>query len=572
MSIKINRYPAKEGGNFSMNGRNVMNIPVPDRGFTDLGNSYVVFRVNPTIVSSGTAAPAPVVAGGNVIYPMVFADPTHTAGGTDRSYTTTTAQALIRNSKVTYARAPGVNNERIQQNVWSQNLDWCKNSRGYQDAACPLSAGNTYTYGNIGGSGLPNTPFIQYSRPTTLPAAGTTTLTTPSQMRDVDCRIPMRHVDQLADGMHQFPMSAFGDTNYYLQLENVISTVAPAQMPQEIQCANLTTATDGNIGGANNIVYLTETFASNARLNDLPLYVSAPINLTATVAGGTIITVGTTVTSITVQAGGTIGFTCDPPLAAGGTGIACTDLAYSFMGYDPNSQVYTYPSVGSLVTAGGTAATGTCQGVTASWLVTNAYVELHELQLLPDQAKAAVAALRNLELPFLDVRTIIKNMYTTTTEYSDTVPYDPNCVGLAIMTPQTNTLTSGFDMATQYRHKVDNLDVQGRWVVVGPEQETAGADARLPVGRQYHNYLLDLFYQNMGKRLLKFDAPSVNYPNYIDTNTHAFFPLIVNGKPQGGIVSVNIQTTAGMQAKEVFWHFLYNRAIKIRDGQVVAVL
>lgn len=562
MSIKVNRYPSKEGGNFESHRRYIMNIPVPNRGFTDLGNSYVVYRTEPIITDTQS---------NNLVYPMVFADRTHFAGTSDRNYTLTTAQALIRNSKVTYDRAPGLRNETQQQNVLSQNLDWYKNSRGYQDAACVLSAGNSYNYGTLGNSGLPDSPFIQYSRPSALPAAGgTTSLSVPSQMRNVDCRIPMRHVDQFADGMHQFPMSVFGDTNYCIQLENVIKVVAPAQMPQNIACNALTTAVTGLVGDLNNPLVLTDNYLTNSRLNDIPLYVSAPINLTFTTAGvgGTVWGASRTVNTMLLTAGGTVKFLLDNPVDVGGTGVACTVVKYSFQGYQPASGTYQYPNTDNELVTGGTAATGTLWGLDADWNITNAYVELHELQLLPDQAKAAASALRNLEIPYFETVTVIKNMFDTA-QYSDTIPYDPNCVGLYILTPQMNTLTSGFDQAYQYRHKVDSLDAQGRWVIVGPDQET---NTSLPVGRQYHNYLLEAFFTNIGKRLLKYDAPSTNYTVYNDTCTHAFLPLIINGKPQGGIVSVDIQSRNNMQAKQVFWNLLNKRAVKVRDGQFVGVV
>ncbi len=540
-----------------MTGRSVMNIPVPDVGFTDLGNSYAVFRVQPSVTDTG---------GASRIYPMVFADPTHAAGGSDTQYTPCTAQALIRNTKATYDKAPQVQNEWIQQNVYNQNVDWYLNTRGNQDSMCVLDADATYNYGTIAGSGLPNTPFIQYSRPSLLPAAGTTTYNVMSQMRNPDMRIPMKHLDQLADGIHQFPMTAFGNTNYYVQLENVINVVSPAQMPQNIGCQNLTTATTAFIGDANNPIYLTETYTTNARLKDIPIYVGAPLNITTTYAAGTHNGTGV-VTTITLQSNGTVGFTITPPIAAGGTGVAVTLISFSYQGYDAlaagSAGTYDYPSPANIAHAG-----GAFNGISASWQITNAWVELHELKLMPDQLKAAQEGLRNLEIPYLEVRTVQKNMLSTTTEYSDTNPFDPGCVALAILTPQSNTLTSGFDSAGQYRHKVNTKDVEGRWVIVGPEQET---NARLSAGRQYHNYLLQFFFNNLGKPLKKFDAPAFNYTAYNDTNTHAMYPLVINDGETNGTVGINIQAATGgtMQQKVVFWQWIYRKALLIKNGQVV---
>lgn len=540
-----------------MNGRNVMNIPVPDVGFTDLGNSYAVFRVQPSVTDTTN--------GVSKIYPMVFADPTHGPTDTLTQYTGCTGQALVRNTRVTYEKAQ-IQNERIEQNVLHQNMDWHTVPRANQSCKTVLDGSNTYNYGQIGGSGLPNSPFIQYSRLSVLPAAGTgALLTTPSQMRNADIRVPMKHLDQLADGMHQFPMTAFGKANYYIQLENVINVVAPAQMPQKVACDNLTLAVDANVGSANNPIKITELYANNDRLMDVPLYVGAPLNITIT-AGGNVVPATSTVASLQCTAAGSIWFTLTTPIASGvAAGQVVSLISFSYQGYDALAagvRTYNYPSP----LAAGTA---NYVGISASWQITNAWIELHELKLLPEQQKAALEALRNMELPYLETRTIKKNMLQTTTEYSDVVPYDVGCVGLAVMTPQSNTLTSGFDSASQYRHKVNSNDVQGRWVIVGPEMETT---ASLPVGRQLHNYLMQTFFANYGQPLKKFDAPWSNYIAYNDTNTHAFYPLVINEGQQNGIVGLNVQTNGTMQQKQVYWQFLYQRAVQIKNGQVVAVL
>jgi len=162
-------------------------------------------------------------------------------------------------------------------------------------------------------------------------------------------------------------------------------------------------------------------------------------------------------------------------------------------------------------------------------------------------------------------------MLETTTEYCDTVPFDVGCMGLAVMTPQPNTMTSGFDSATQYRYKINSRDELGRWIIVGPEHETGDV---LPVGRQLHNYKLESLFSALGKSLKKYDAPAQDYEVYLDTNTHAMLPLEISDNAQNGVVSINLQTGNGgtMQAKTVFWQFLYQKAVVIKNGKVVGVI
>lgn len=554
MSVKIVRYTALEGGNWSINDQRTISILVPpsSSGFRDTHNSAIVFRTQATVVDT---------AGTNRIYPVVFADPTFRAGGTPLAYVPTTAGALIRHAKVTYENAPSVENELMQPNVYYQNIDWNLTSRGTKASMAVFNGSANYNYGTIAGSGLPNSPFIQYSRLAVIPGAGgTTALTVPSQMRVPDLRVPLKYADQLADGMRQFPSSAFGLATYLLQLENTINVVAPAQMPQLVACDNVTTADANGVGSALNRIPLTERYTTNLRLQDVPLYVSAPLNVVMTV-GGTQVRRTTVVTGLYVTDAGTVSFTCNPALPAGNA-AACTAISFSYEGYDPTAEVYTYPDPADLNA-------GAFTGISASWQVQNVWAEMMELTFLPEQQRLAVEALRNVEMAYTYVTQTKKIMQYDVPAgqiYSDVIQYNPGCIGVAIMTPQGNSLTSGFDEAKQYRNKINGKDVDGIWVVVGPDQEVM--DVRLGVGRQYHNYLLDRYLQRLGKKLKQLDAPNFNYANYTDYNTHAWYPMAIND-PGPGTVGIDIQANAAMANKPVYYYFHYNRMLQISGGRVV---
>ena len=566
MSIKINRYPALEGGNWSLNGRNVMTIKVPDVGFADLHNSYVCFRVQPTVTNTN---------GDVVIYPMVFADPTvGVVGATNLNYTLTSGQALIRNARVQYEKAR-IPNERIDQNVYHQNMDWYCNNRANQRCSTMLTGSNSRNYGRIGLSGLPDSPFIQYSRPSQLVGSPGAVADKYSQMRNPDILIPLKHIDQLADGARQFPMVAFGETLYTVQLENVFNVVAPAQMPAVI-FHNITVgvgnpplgapvAVNPSLGSATCPLFLAETYETERRLNDIPVYVGASMNFTYQIDMAAVVVAQVIISKISMLAGGNVAceFATPIPIVAGAG--AAINVTLRYLGYEATVpagvQSAGYPSPVALPNTG--------YGVSALWEITNAWVELHELKLNADQQKLALSAMKSMELPFLECRTIRKNMLQTTTEYSDAVPYDVGCIGLVLMTPQPNTMTSGFDLAYQYRFKVNSKDPLGRWIIVGPEHETSTV---LPVGRQLHNYQLESMFETLGKTLKKYDAPSLNYQSYQDQNTHAVFPLEIKDNMQNGVVSINLATNATMQQKTCYWQFLYQRAVQIKNGRVVAVL
>ena len=572
MSVKINRYPASEGGNWSINGRNVMTIKVPDVGFADLHNSYVVFRVEPkvqVIDNNGVIIEDP------IIYPMVFADvgpvgTVYNATDGETVFSPCTGQSLIRNCRVQYSRAQ-IQNERIDQNVFSQNMDWYTTTRANQRCSANLSGACNINYGTIGASGLPDTPFFQYSRPNTLYGGGGANATALSQTRNADILIPLKHIDQLADGMRQFPMVAFGETQYNIQLENVFNVVSAAQMPF-IPFDNIVVpAGPGNvsIGSADIPIILTEVFATQLRLNDIPIFVGASMNISYQVENADQLVGVVIIASVMALANGRVGVTFVNPRNTISNANDVIQVALTYVGYFPDvdsSQAVGYPDTRSTQENN--------YGAVASWNITNAYVELHELKLTTDQQKLALSAMRNMQLPFVQYQTVRKNMLLTATEYCDTVPYDVGCMGLVVMTPQPNKMTSGFDNASQYRYKINSRDELGRWVIIGPEQETRDS---LPVGRQLHNYKLESLFSGLGKTLKKYDAPAFNYQNYNDRNTHAILPLEIYDNAQNGVVSINLQ--AGdqniypeMQAKTVYWQFLYQKAVVIKNGQVVGVI
>jgi len=51
-------------------------------------------------------------------------------------------------------------------------------------------------------------------------------------------------------------------------------------------------------------------------------------------------------------------------------------------------------------------------------------------------------------------------------------------------------------------------------------------------------------------------------------------PLEISDNAQNGVVSINLQTGNGetMQAKTVFWQFLYQKAVAIKNGKVVGLI
>jgi hypothetical protein len=555
MSIKLNRYQADEAGPWSINA-NIMNIKVAETGIVDLAASYLGLRTAVTVTDSN---------GANLIYPVSFADLTLT--GANPTYVVAEGQSLVRDYSVGYSKT-ALANRSSYQNVYRHNMDWYTESRASQKAKAPLYSNSSYNYGTISGSGLPASSFIDYSRPTSFygAAAAPTApqyLTTLSYMKEAMIPIPMKHIDQLAaNQMHDFPSNVFGDRTYSLTLENFFNVVAPCQMPQGIGCADLTVAGSANFGTVANPIVLTEKFASTSRLNDVPLYVGAPITLKYKVNGGAVTYTAAVISGLAAKADGTIYVTTVAPITAILT-TAITALSISYRGYlavDPTTAVPLYwpsPVAGANII-----------GVTASWQVNEAHIYQFEKQMLPEMAQAANNALQDLEMPYLTVELAATKNVLGGPTYNDTVSHSPNTVGIAVMTPQTLTLTSGFDNVNYYRRLIGNYDPDQMNVVVGPEQETA---TQLSVGRQYHNWQLKIFLANIGESLSRFDAPNANYTQYYNKYTRGFYPLMLDGtmNPE---TSLRLVASAAnpMVQKTAFWFNINQNLLKIKRAKVMA--
>jgi len=213
-AIKVLRFRANES-EFTQNGRNRTEVVVPASvGFTDLTGSKVILDMHVDVLQGATKVPLPVTFGNQEM-----------VGG---------AQAMIRNARVVSADN-GLLNERRYANVIDANLDWYSQSRAQEDQHSLLGYSNTQSYGIDRVSGLPDSPFVIYNRPSLAsPVADNDAYT-----RRAEIPVPWKHIDNFGN-ISQFPNLAVGNITHTLEFEDQIQTVFPAAMPSRafVPCVN----------------------------------------------------------------------------------------------------------------------------------------------------------------------------------------------------------------------------------------------------------------------------------------------------------------------------------------------
>ena len=202
------------------------------------------------------------------------------------------------------------------------------------------------------------------------------------------------------------------------------------------------------------------------------------------------------------------------------------------------------------------------------------FVELHTIQLAPQQIAAAESALQSLQIPYIEHR-VVKKVLNSTQDYAETFSVDPGCAGVAVLTPQNNGLVSGYDQCSSYRFSFDGRDVTNRAIAIGPAKSNAAdGTATYGVGRQLHNHMLQKFFGNIGKRLLKFDKPAISYNQAFaaagsQLDTHSIFPLVTPMVPEDVVAQFQCSSPANMATKEIYYISMYPRTLNFQKGNLV---
>jgi hypothetical protein len=627
MSIKIKRIQSMESGAFNSydNGRLRAHIEVPSSmGFSDLENSQVVFRMN-TVVSgndsgliksgtittagtgyadgdqdltggTGTGARATIAQGGGAINAITIinqgtgytaGDVLSVAGGNgDGRYTVGAVadlgnlipsflggsdpsdfakcvdngggQALIRNARVT-SREYGMLNERRDQNVVSGNLDYYTKYNAQADAWHSFNGGGALESHNMTQyNSTQDSLFLDSRRPQVLGTRiAQATPADATQPVSAEVRIPMKHIDSMADGTRQFPHMAVGDLTYRLEFEPASGrrVTGLAQKNGQNDCEDYTNGTGGAVelgafadGDATKVPisyrYIkgdADSNVTNDNLGFCPFYLGQPVSVSHT-AGGVTVVHKTFISGLNVTAG-LFKVELDQSIAVA-NGVAVSDIHIT-------------PHFGA--------------STKVDWNIDDIFLELHCLQLTPQQLQSAQSAMESLSIPFTDYR-LVKKVLNQTGDYSEMIQTDAGCSGLAVLTPLNNEIASSIDKARRYRFAIEGKFTTNRDIQIAPLINNQAQS----LGRQVHNHMLQKFYGNLGKKLLRFDTPVDNYDannlaSALEDRNHAFYPLVTPIVGNDSIINFQLQAESGqnMQTKEIFYVAMYPRTLDFKNGRLV---
>lgn len=538
MSIKIQRIQSEEAGPFDANsGRNRAHIVVPSSvGFSDLENSNIVFRMQMNITNGGQST----------LLPAYIAQP-HSDKDGDQFVSQPVriggAQALIRDGRATSSEF-GLLSEQRDQNVISANLDHFTDYWGCHAIKEAYNGGGAMpSQYPANPSQIVDSPFLRPSRPQT---SGTQE-TNDSQLIECEVRCPLKHVDRIADGNRQFPNLACGDITYRINLEDVRPVCALANDVVFTEFDNPTPS--GNEIGVDAApllyVYADANGTSNAgevldvNIDMCPFYIGMPVEVNYKVGGVAQTAVKRKITKLNVT-GGKVEIVVDTAIPATG---AVTEVEVALNVEDT---------------------------ATVNYQINDLFLELHTLNLTPQQTEAASRALKSLQIPYLEHR-LIKKVLVSTQDYAESLHVDAGCSNIAVLTPFNNRLVSSYDNAREYRWSVDGNYITNRAITLGPNTSDTGAG----VANSIHKHFLQKYFGNIGKQLYSFEDVWEDYNKTLhsddmESDNHALYPLVM--PMVGNDVIVNFQLTSetdNMVTKEIFYLMSYPRTLNFSNGRLV---
>jgi hypothetical protein len=539
MSIKIQRIQSEEAGPFDANsGRNRAHIVVPSSvGFSDLENSNIVFRMQMNITNNGhsTLIPAYIAQPHSEKDGDQFVDSPVRIGG---------AQALIRDGRATSSEF-GLLSEQRDQNVISANLDhftdyWA--CHGIKEAYNGGGAMPSQYPANP--SKIVDSPFLRPARPESVGEQ----VSNDSQLIEAEVRCPLKHVDRIADGNRQFPNLACGDITYRINLEDVrpVCALANGIVFDEFDDP---TPSGNEIGtdaapllyvyAAKNTTPIENGAVTEVNKDMCPFYIGMPVEVNYKVGGVAQTAAIRKITKLNIT-GNRIEIVVDTAIPATG---AVTDC-----------------EVGLYVD----------DAATVNYQINDMFLELHTLNLTPQQTEAASRALKSLQIPYLEHR-LIKKVLVSTADYAESLHVDAGCSNIAVLTPFNNRLVSAYDNAREYRWSVDGNYTTNRSIQIGPNTSDTGAG----VANSVHKHFLQKYFGNIGKQLYSFEDVWEDYNKTLhgddmESDNHAMYPLVMPMMANDAIINFQLRSeNANMVTKEIFFLMSYPRTLNFSNGRLV---
>lgn len=546
MTTRLQRNPGDESGPFSRLGRNEVNLPInASTGFVDMEHSTVVFKMR----ADDTAE-----VGNNQLRPFgLTVDP----------------DMLVQRAQERTDRV-GLISEKLFQNTVNGTMGSYTLSRREEEAGRNLgmrkgynfahSSQATGTWTNTLGDSLPAyqprgavTPFFQPSVPQTL--GETRGESQPSQMLTPEIHIPLTKFSSLANSdnaRNMMPFAALGDYNLKLEFDRRVRCTEYFQT-YDWPCNDVTADASGNVES----VRLTYQFEDEVDLRRLDLGIGILAKVSWTGGSGGDGEAEGTITQIAPATGGYFDITVNLTGLANGQTLTGVDIQYA----DAPSTPPEYEIV-------------------------DVYLELHVLQLTPQQMEGAMKAINNLEINFKDYFVKPEQMAAGPI-WEQTIQVPRGSRGVAVLTPLNITgpgdslnLYAGWDNAERYRFQTTNY----RGVLeatTSRDVEIYDSAGRFPTtsdildvwnNRGLHNIRVREFFSNIGLVAKKYDqytpVTAAQPATLLRNNVRGFFPQMLTPSAEGNDMNVVIYSdgTKDMSQKTCLFVFYRDRLIKIMDG------
>lgn len=566
MAVRITRYRTQETGSFERKGRTRAHIKIPaSAGFVDLERSSLVMRMRAKPPNNQ----------GSIEVGDIELRPWNLDVEPSMLFTRTSE----RSSKI------GILSEKIYHNIVDGTLSGYVKSRQEDEAARNLGMRQGYynehgqysqqsegdpddpddPWTNEIGDPLPKnlinttvTPFFQCS----LPEAVGTTQTLNSLALTPEIHIPLQHISALANSSNarnQIPLVVLGDLEYELELDNRIRCTEYLDTGAAYDCVDATA--DGT--GLLESVELAEEYTLDYDLRKLTIGVGTLVRVTWTGGSGGAGNAEGVVSEISVSTTGDVTYQLNIAGFANDQTLTGVQLDYA-------------PLPGT--------------AVPPEYEITDMFLQVHRLQLTPQQIELATRAMQNLVINYQDYFVKPEQM-TLTPVYQQSQLVPKGSRGVAVLTPQnilnegqSQRLYSGWDNAELYQFQVTNE--QGVLYPTTKQRVQVGSSTGRFVGtstdvdiwcnRGLHNVRLKEYFANL-------QLPMKRYEEYGNTRNLAtvlnkefnrgFYPqmLVPANELKGMTFIVETNGTKNMQGKTVLFVFTRDRIIAVSQGRPTLV-
>lgn len=196
-----------------------------------------------------------------------------------------------------------------------------------------------------------------------------------------------------------------------------------------------------------------------------------------------------------------------------------------------------------------------------TWTLYDTYIDACQVNMMPDQVNQIRQQLQSgVKFDFISKMQIPRQVAASTNMDTD-IMLPPRCVGLAVLTPQNNSVVSGFDNCTSYVFDIGTDMWTPRFIPVG---QINSAD------RQLQNYVLKLFFKAIGSNLAKYDAATRDNDHVQPTVDKGMYVCVPPYSKESQHVRLRLFSSTAMAQKTQYWiPYVRKTLVVSKDGVAV---